>query len=97
MKIEKPSRGSHLASGERYATIFVSINPSELPVPILKRLLSISASKIGSGDVRLASHIMVILNVSFNQRAGRVAPDVLLLKSPIVSACGVGGGESKRE
>jgi hypothetical protein len=87
----RPSRG------ERYATVCLSLNPSELPAPLLKRFLSLSASKIGSGDVKLASHVLVILNVSFRRRAGRLTPDVLLLKNPDVLAkprCW--GGESKR-
>jgi len=90
-------RDPHPSRGERYATVCLSLNPSELPVPLLKRFLSLSASKIGSGNVKLASHVLVILNVSFRRRAGRLTPDVLLLKNPEVLAkpqCW--GGESKR-
>ena len=90
-------RGPRPPRGERYATVCLSLNPRELPAPLLKRFLSLSASKIGSGDVKLASHVLVILNVSFRRRAGRLTPDVLLLKNPDVLAkpqCW--GGESKR-
>jgi len=83
---------------ERYATVCLSLNPSELPAPLLKRLVSMSASKIGSRDVKLASHVIIILNVSFNKRAGHLTPDVLLLKNPnvLAEASSAGGGESKR-
>jgi len=90
-------RGLHPSRGERYATVCLSLNPSELPASLLKRFLSLSASKIGSGNVKLASHVLVILNISFRKRAGRLTPDVLLLKNPEVLAkpqCW--GGESKR-
>jgi len=96
-KMRSPNGGPHFPNGERYATVCLSINPNELPAHFLQKLLSISASKIGSGDVKLASHIIIVLNVSFNQRAGRLTPDVLLLKNPDVLAkpqCW--GGESKR-
>jgi len=79
-------RDPHPSRGERYATVCLSLNPNELPAPLLKRFLSLSASKIGSGDVKLASHILVILNVSFRRRAGHLTSDVLLLKSPNVLA-----------
>lgn len=71
---------------ERYATVCITLVPEEIPRELLRRVLSISASKLGSGDVSLASHIMVVLNVRFNGRAGRLAPDVLLVKSPEVLA-----------
>jgi len=91
------NRGPSPSPGERYATVCLSLNPSELPAPVLKKFLSLSASKIGSGNVKLASHVLVILNVSFRRRAGRLMSDVLLLKNPDVLAkpqCW--GGESKR-
>ena len=75
-----------LSFKERYATVSVTLHPKEVPREFLKRVLSISASKLGSGDVSLASHMMVVLNVRFNGRAGRLAPDVLLVKNPEVFA-----------
>jgi len=90
-------RGTRPSLGERYATVCLSLNPSELPASLLKKFLSLSASKIGSGNVKLASHVLVILNVSFIRRAGRLTPDVLLLKNPdVLSKPECWGGESKR-
>lgn len=80
----------HLSSGRfrgvegGWATVCVSFKPEEVPSGFLRRILSVAASKVGSGDVELASHVMVIVNVYFRGRAGRISPDVLLLKSPIV-------------
>jgi len=95
MELGNLNRGLRGPGGERYATVYLSLNPDEMPAPLLRRLLSISASKIGSGDVKLASHVLVILNVSFNHRAGRLTPDVLLLKNPNVLAEASGAGEAK--
>jgi len=95
MELGNLNRGLRGPGGERYATVYLSLNPDEMPAPLLRRLLSISASKIGSGDVKLASHVLVVLNVSFNHRAGRLTPDVLLLKNPNVLAEASGAGEAK--
>ena len=73
-----------MCTQECYATICITLRLEDVPREFLKRVLSISASKLGSGDVSLASHMMVVLNVRFNGRAGRLAPDVLLVKSPEV-------------
>lgn len=67
-----------------YATVCITLDPCEAPSSFLRKILSISADKIGSGEVSLASNLMIITNVEFNRRAGRVPPDVLLLKNPNV-------------
>ena len=71
-------------SGHQYATVCVTLNPSETPAPFLKKVLSISASKLGSGNVQLASQVMIVLNVCFSRRAGLLSPEVLLIKDPTV-------------
>ncbi|MBC7129994.1 hypothetical protein H5T51_02085 [Candidatus Bathyarchaeota archaeon] len=80
-----------------YATVCVTFKPEDVPGGFLRKVLSVAASKVGCGDVNLASHVMIIVNVGFKKRAGRVAPEVLLLKNPVVlgnqSKCW-GGGES---
>ena len=80
-----------------WATVCVSFRPEEVPSVFLRRVLSVAASKVGSGDVKLASHVMVIVNVYFRGRAGRVSSDVLLLKSPIVLGASPScwGGEAR--
>jgi len=65
----------------RYATVCVTLSPEEMSEGFLRKVLSIAAKKLGSGDVRLASHLMLILNVSFDRRDGFLPPDVLLLKN----------------
>lgn len=84
-----------LEGGERYATVCATFKPEEVPEGFLRRVLAVAASKVGSGEVALASHVMVIVNVGFRGRMGRLSPDVLLLKSPIVlDALCWGGGAS---
>ncbi|MEM2523026.1 MAG: hypothetical protein QXW82_07765 [Candidatus Bathyarchaeia archaeon] len=83
-------------SEDQYATVCVTFKPTEVPESFIRRVLSVAASKVGSGDVALASHIMVIVNVSFRGRAGHLSPDVLLLKNPVVlRALCWGGGASE--
>lgn len=81
----------------QYATVCVTLNPSETPAPFLKKVLAISASKLGSSNVRLASQVMIVLNVSFNRRAGLLSPEVLLIKDPTVFSSRAGEAKSKRE
>jgi hypothetical protein len=82
---------------KKYATVSVSISPKELPVSFLKKILAICASKIGSGDVDLASHLLITLNVSFHKRAGRIASDVLIIKNPdVYRLCAGESGVSAR-
>lgn len=84
---EQETRPSHSNSKE-YATVSLSVSPNELPVFLIKKILAICASKIGSSDVDLASHLMITLNVSFHKRAGRLASDVLIVKDPDVYQLG---------
>ncbi|MCS7120856.1 MAG: hypothetical protein RMJ07_06915 [Nitrososphaerota archaeon] len=76
---------------ERYATVCVTLRPDEMPKELLKKILSISASKLGTGKVSLASHLMIILNVQLNDMAGRITPEVLLLRDPEVLTCSRAG------
>lgn len=80
--------------GKSYATVCITLDPHEIPPGLLRKILSISADKLGSGKVSLASNLMIIANVEFKRRAGRIPPDVLLLKNPKVleSAPCWGGG-----
>lgn len=80
--------------GKSYATVCITLDPCEIPPGLLRKILSISADKLGSGEVSLTSNLMIIANVEFNRRAGRIPPDVLLLKNPKVlkSAPCWGGG-----
>lgn len=81
---ESPDLNSRQRRGllnPRYATICVTMSPEDVPRLFLKKVLSICASKLGSRNIDLASHVMVVLNVCFKQRAGRLASDVLLVKS----------------
>lgn len=84
-----------LRESSRYATVCVTLNPDEVPNGLVKKVLSISAQKLGSGDVRLASHLMLIVNVEFIGRAGPLSPDVVLIKNSDVLAVGVGGAEAR--
>lgn len=75
-----------------YATVCITLDPCQVPPSLLRKILSISADKVGSGDVSLASNLMIIANVKFTGRAGRVPPDVLLLKNPSVLKRARAGG-----
>lgn len=90
--------GAQVFEEERYATVCVTFKPEEVPEGFLRRVLSVAASKVGSGDAALASHVMVIVNVAFKSRAGRLSPDVLLLKNPAVPGllCWGGGASGDR-
>ena len=81
----------------RYATICVTMSPEDVPRLFLKKVLSICASKLGSRNIDLASHVMVVLNVCFRQRAGRLASDVLLVKSSDVLGSRVEDAEALRD
>ena len=65
----------------RCATVCVTLSSEDAPDSLLRKVLSICAQKLGSRDVHLASHLMLILNVSFDRRNGPLPPDVLLLKN----------------
>ncbi|MCS7096327.1 MAG: hypothetical protein RMK50_04635 [Nitrososphaerota archaeon] len=86
--------GASANGEEQYATVCVTFKPEEVPEGFLRKVLSVAASKVGSGEAALASHVMVVVNVGFRSRAGRLSSDVLLLKSPIVLASCWGGGVS---
>lgn len=79
-----PTMSEGFSTRHHYATVCVTINPSETPPSFLRKVLSICASKLGSNNVRLASQVMVVLNVCFDRRAGLLAPEVLLIKDPKV-------------
>lgn len=78
------------SEAKRFATVSLSVPPSELPNSFMEKILAICASKVGSSDVDLASHLMITLNVSFKRRAGRLMSDVLIIKDPRVYRSGVG-------
>ena len=80
---------------DRYATICVTINPSEVPTSFLRKVLSICASKLGSSNVRLASQVMIVLNVCFDRRAGPLTPEVLLIKDPMVLSSRAGEAKAR--
>jgi hypothetical protein len=79
----------------QYATVCVTLNPSETPAPFLKKVLAISALKLGSSNVRLASQVMIVLNVCFNRRAGLLTPEVLLIKDPAVFSFRAGEAKAR--
>ena len=90
LSLERESAGlnsrQRSSLNRRYATICVTMSPEDVPRLFLKKVLSICASKLGSRNIDLASHVMVVLNVCFKQRAGRLSPEVLLVKTPLCSA-----------
>ena len=90
-------RVESLKEEEGYATVCVTFKPEDVPAGFLRRVLSIAASKIGNGNVGLASHVMVIVNVAFKGHVGHLSSDVLLLKSPKVLLVNCAGEEGTRE